>query len=179
MGPAGVLVRDAIETDDGTRQRVSPQRPWLVRPDLTVVELPFELGVSPLTALPDGRWLLPGADPVWRDDLDEPLSLLTDLGGIEPLLAGGRPVPASRVLREATPALVSGLEPLDPAVDVPWSTVAARLDAEANELLLAIAVRRGDATDVIVAGLRLDGRVPARLVEHLRPAPGAEIAAAP
>lgn len=55
IGPAGVLLRHAIEVDYGTRTETAPQRPWLVRPDRTVTHLPFELGVSPLIALPDGR----------------------------------------------------------------------------------------------------------------------------
>jgi hypothetical protein len=47
-----------------------------VRPDGTVTRLPFDVGVSPLLALPDGRWLLPGCDPLWRDNCDEPLEIL-------------------------------------------------------------------------------------------------------
>lgn len=93
VGPTGVLLRHAIEVDDGQKQEIAPQRPWLVRPDRTVAQLPFELGVSPLMAMPDGRWLLPGADPVWRDDYDEPLTFLDGTGALEPLLVGGRPVP--------------------------------------------------------------------------------------
>ena len=178
VGPAGVLLRHAIETDDGKVNEIAPQRPWLVRPDRTVARLPFELGVSPLVAMPDGRWLLPGADPVWRDDYDEPLSVLAENGALEPLLVGDRPVPTSRVLREVAPELLAALAPVDRDDDVPWGTVDARLDPEADELHLAIAIVREDQAATLIAALPLDGRTPARLVDHIEPAPGRRVALA-
>lgn len=155
-------------------------RPWLVHPDGTVVQLPFELGVSPLLAMQDGRWLLPGADALWRDDYDEPLSTLDANGRVERLLVGGRPVPASRVLREAAPQVLAALEPIDPDRDVPWGTVSARPDLDSDELLLAIEVDRNDYTrTVVVAGLPLDGPTPARLIAHIEPTSGSQVAVAP
>jgi hypothetical protein len=180
VGPAGVLLRHAVVTDDGRRYDVESQRPWLVQHDGTVVQLPFELGVSPLLATRDGRWLLPGADALWRDDYDEPLSLLDATGRVEPLLVGGRPVPASRVLREAAPQVLSALEPIDPSGDAPWGTSSARWDADADELLLAIQIDRDDDTrTVIVAELPLDGSAPARPIAHIEPTPGSRVAVAP
>lgn len=179
VGPAGVLLRHAIETDDGSESLSEPQRPWLVRPDGSVTRLPFELGVSPLIALPDGRWLMPGADTVWRDDYDEPLSLLAEDGALEPLLVGGRPVAASRVLREAAPELLSALAPVAPGGDVPWGTVDARLDTASDELHMAIEIDGEDRPAVVVAALPLDGAAPARLVAHVEPTSRCEVAVAP
>ncbi len=52
-GPEGVLLRHAIVTDEGNHHETAPQPPWLVRADGTVTQLVgFELGVSPLLALP-------------------------------------------------------------------------------------------------------------------------------
>ncbi len=178
-GPAGVLLRHAIESDDGAHTDTAPQPPWLVRPDRTVVQLPFDLGVSPLLALPDGRWLLPGSDTIWRDDYDEPLTLLAPDGALEPLLVGGTPVPASRVLREAAPQLLGAQVPADSNDDVPWNTVGARLDSAAKELHVAIDLEREERVAVVVAALPLDGAAPARLIAHLEPTPGGAVAAAP
>jgi hypothetical protein len=180
VGPTGVLLRHAVVTDDGRSHSVESQRPWLVQPDGTVVQLPFELGVSPLLATSDGRWLLPGADALWRDDYDEPLSLLDAGGRVEPLLVGGRPVPASRVLREAVPHVLSALQPIDPEGDVPWATTSARWDRAANELLLAINIDKDDDTrTVVVAGVPLDGSAPGRPIAHIEPRPGCQVAVAP
>jgi len=179
LGLAGILLRHANEADDGTHSTTSPQPPWLVRPDGTVVPLPFELGVSPLTALPDGRWLLPGLDTVWRDDMDEPLSALDERGTVEPLRVGGRPVTASRVLREAAPDVLAALQPVVQPSDDPWRTVAARVEEGTRELHVAIETDKDDVTSVVVAALPLDGQAPARLIAHLVPPPGGRVAAAP
>jgi hypothetical protein len=180
IGPSGVLLRHAIATDHGLDERVEPQRPWLVHADGTVQRLPFELGVSPLLAMPDGRWLLPGLDSVWRDDYDEPLGVLDATGKIEPLLVAGTPVPASRVLREAAPQLLSALQPIDPNRDVAWETQSARLNTFTEELMLAIEITRDDETSIlIVAGLSLAGVVPARLIAQFESTPRCRIAVAP
>ena len=179
-GPAGVLLRHAVVTDDGRRHDVESQEPWLIQHDGTVAQLPFELGVSPLLALQDGRWLLPGGDPLWRDGYDEPLSVLDAAGDVEPLLVAGRPVPASRVLREAAPDVLAALDPIDPRGDVPWNTVSARLDPEADELLLAIEIDRDDETrTVIAAGLSLSGASPAHLIARIESTPSNQFAVAP
>jgi hypothetical protein len=158
-GPDGVLLRHAVVTDDGRQADEAPQRPWLVRADGTVTQLPFELGVSPLLALPGDRWLLPGWDTVWRDDHDEPLCVLNAAGTTEPLLVGGRPVPVSRLLREAAP------EFHDPGEDAPWNTEAARLDAA--ELRLTVKVYGDEDETLLVMGCPLDGSAPARLLARL------------
>ena len=179
-GPLGVLLRHAVVTDDGRHSSAESQPPWLLALDGTITQLPFELGVSPLLAMPDGRWLLPGADALWRDGYDEPLSLLAADGGIEALLVGGAPVPASRVLREAVPELLAGLQPVDPDDDVPWETVGARLAADAGTLHLAVElVREENRRAVVVAALPLDGTRPAHLLAHVEPEPGLEVALAP
>ena len=106
--------------DDGRDHTVEAQQPWLVRPDGTLTQLAFELGVSPLLATHDDRWLLPGADALWRDSYDEPLSFLDTAGRTEPLLVGGRPVSVSRVPEEAAPHILNALDPIDPRCDEPW-----------------------------------------------------------
>jgi hypothetical protein len=180
VGPAGVLLRHAIVTDDGSHSEDAPQLPWFVQLDGTVVRLPFELGVSPLLSLEDGRWLLPGADPLWRDDYDEPLSILDAAGTIAPLLVGGRPVPVSRVLREAAPELLASLEPIDPDQDVPWETVSARLDSTSDELLLSIEIEADEDTmTILVASLSLAGTTQARSIARLESTPRSRIAVAP
>jgi hypothetical protein len=177
-GPAGVLLRHVFVVDDAKDHTVESQRPWLVRSDGTVTQLPFELGVSPLLATRDGRWLLPGADALWRDGYDEPLSLLDVTGRIEPLLVAGRPVPPSRVLEEAAPHILASLGPVDPGSDVPWEITGARWDA--NELLIAIGIDTDDQTrTLLLAGLPLDASAPARTLAYVEPDQGSQVAIAP
>ena len=148
--------------------------------DGTITRLPFVLGVSPLAALEDGRWLLPGVDTVWRDNPDEPLSVLDATGVIEPLLVGGRPVPVSRVLREAAPELLASLEPIVRNEEVPWHTVSARLEPGTHELLMTIEIdAQDDVTTVLAVRLPLAGTLPARVVARFESTPRAQIAIAP
>lgn len=177
-GSTGVLLRHAVVTDDGSSFDEAPQPPWLVRTDGTVTLLPFELGVSPLLALPGDRWLLPGLDTVWRDDYDEPLSILDAGGETEPLLVGGKPVPVSRVLREAAPQLLATLEPPDLHQDVPWHTVAGRLDAGSDELFLAVSVGPERET-LLVVSIPLSGANPAREIARFESTPSRQVAVAP
>lgn len=158
-GPSGVLVRHAIVTDDGHSADEAPQPPWLVRADGTVTPLPFELGVSPLLALPGDRWLLPGYDTVWRDDYDEPLCVLDAAGRTEPWLAGGEPLPPSRILREVAPEL---LRTPAPDQDVSWETVAARVHN--GELLVAVRVDEHPALIVGTDPIRIIARSDAAAV---------------
>jgi hypothetical protein len=179
-GPTGVLLRHAIATDDGRQHSDAPQPPWFIGLDGSVAQLPFELGVSPLLAMDGDRWLLPGADALWRDDCDEPLSILDARGGIEPLLVGGRPVPVSRILREAAPELLAALGPIDPDQDVPWGTVAARLDPAADELRLAIELDADEAgPTIVVASVPLSGASASRLVARFEQTPSSATAVAP
>jgi hypothetical protein len=177
---AGVLLRHAIVTDDGQRFDESPQAPWLVRTDGTVNRLPFALGVSPLLAMSGDRWLLPGLDTVWRDDYDEPFGVLDATGRIEPLLIGGRPVPASRMLAEATPELLAALHTIDPERDVPWEAVAARVDLVSDELAIAIEVDADEhAKTLLAVRLPFAGGAPARVVARFESTPSSQLAIAP
>jgi hypothetical protein len=179
-GPTGVLLRHAIVTDEGRRSDEAPQPPWFVHRDGTITLLPFVLGVSPLAALDDGRWLLPGVDTVWRDDPDEPLSVLDATGVIEPLLVGGRAAPVSRVLCEAVPELLASVEPIDPDGDVPWHTVSARLEPGTHELLMTIEIDvQDDVTTLLAVRLPLAGTLPARVIARFESTPRAQIAVAP
>lgn len=183
-GPGGVLLRHAVVTDDGRDTHAAPQRPWLVRADGTVTQLPFELGVSPLLALPGDRWLLPGLDAVWRDDYDEPLGVLDATGGIAPFLLGGRPLPVSRILREAAPELLASLPSPDPHQDVPWQTLAAGLDRATGALQVAIGIDRVgedpdlDATTLLVVRLHPAGAAPPTEIARLASTPRAEVVVA-
>ena len=179
-GPAGVLLRWAIRTNDGRNHDDAPQEPWLVHADGTITRLPFVLGVSPLLALDDDRWFLPGCDAVWRGGYDEPLSVLGATGTIEPLLVGGRPVPVSRILHEAAPELFASLGPIDPNRDVPWNTVSARLEPGSHELLMAIEIdAQNDVTTVVAVRLPLAGTFPPRVIARFESTPRAQIAVAP
>jgi hypothetical protein len=168
IGPAGVLLRHARVVDDGNHADTVPQHPWLVRPDGTVTELPFELGVSPLLAWPDGRWLLPGDETLWRDDYDEPLHLLDAAGRTTPVLVGGRPVPASRVLRELVLERFAALE-YDPDQDVPWWPASARLVGD--ELRLTVEIDDAEADTVTIVAAALPEQGPLRLLGEVGPLP--------
>jgi hypothetical protein len=146
--------------DDGTPQAVQSheemQHPWLVTPDGTVRVLPYESGVGPRGALPDGRLLLPAADPLWGDEPDEPLSGLTLHGEARPLCAGPRPgeddARPSRLLREAFPELapIAGSNAAgapadggechadDGAAGAAWAVVDARVDEAADEVVVLL-----------------------------------------
>lgn len=148
VGPLGVLLRRSVKTTrhelragdpfGGEREDTEMQCPWLVSPEGEVRALPVELGVSPLTALPDGRFLLPGADALWRDGRDEPLHTLSDDGRMEPVLLGGEPVTPTRLLATLAP---DGLpeKPPDIPEDARWGFDQARVDPHTGELVLLLA----------------------------------------
>jgi hypothetical protein len=58
-----------------------------------------------------GRPEVPGSWPINNGRGLTHLGLLDARGHVEPLLVGGRSVPASRVLPEAVPQMLSALEP--------------------------------------------------------------------
>jgi len=138
-GPAGVLIRRSI-----TQDRVGPMGgyagadttmlgPWLVAPDGEVKELPFEMAVAALCELPDGRWLLPGRDPLWWDSYEEPLSALSPDGTTEELLVGGVPLTTRRLVEALAPDWLTAGNPREPAPDpldsdFPFSAARARVD---------------------------------------------------
>jgi hypothetical protein len=171
-GPEGVLLRHAIVKDEGRKSNTESQPPWLVRDDGTLTQLPFELGVSPLQALPGDRWLLPGRDPLWRDDCDEPVSILDAAGRTEPLLVDGAELSPSRVLTAVAPELLAALHPPAPNQDVAWEVVGAHLDHE--ELRVAIEVTVDDEHAVIV----IAGTAPLRELARVRTGPDERIAVA-
>lgn len=149
VGPAGVMLRQSIvsardadpdEPDGRLAWDTEMQHPWLVATDGAVTRLPFELGVAPLCVLPDGRFLLPGADPLWRDDCDEPLSALDHDGETEPLQVGGAPLTPSRIveLAESSWAPVRERDAAGwPLGDFPFDTQRARIDGDELIVLLA------------------------------------------
>ena len=171
-GPEGVLLRHAIVKDEGRRSDTESQPPWLVRDDGTLTQLPFELGVSPLQALPGDRWLLPGWDPLWRDDYDEPVSILDAAGRTEALLVDGSELPPSRVLAAVAPELLAVLDPPALNQDVAWEVVGAHLDDE--ELQVAIKVTVDDNHAVLVVA----GTAPLRELARFRTGPEERIAVA-
>jgi hypothetical protein len=171
-GPEGVLLRHAIVKDEGQSSDTESQPPWLVRDDGTLTQLPFELGVSPLQALPGDCWLLPGRDPLWRDDYDEPVSILDAAGRAEPVLIDGAELSPSRVLAVVAPELLAALDPPAPNQDVAWEVVGAYLDDE--ELRVAIEVTIDDEHAVIVVA----GTAPMRELARVRTGPDERIAVA-
>ena len=171
-GPEGVLLRHALVKNEGHSSDTVSQPPWLVRDDGTLTQLPFELGVSPLQALPGDRWLLPGRDPLWRDDYDEPVSILDAAGRTEPLLVDGTELPPSRVLAAVAPELLAVLDPPAVSQDVAWALVGAHLDDE--ELQVAIKVTVDDEHAVLVVA----GTAPLRELARFRTGPQERIAVA-
>lgn len=187
VSEAGVLLRHSrtSRTSDGRpRWDTEMQHPWLVAPDGTVTQLPFELGVSPLGVLPDGRYLLPGSDPLWRDDYDESLSALSHDGETEPLLVGGEPLRPSRLVRLADPAWAPERERDAsgwPVEDFPFDTQRARIDGDELIVLLADYALKDWAEDSpymdepalrwVTAAASLDGSA-MRLIAHGTTAPG-------
>ncbi len=170
VGPRGVLLRRSVETMDrqaGGRIRsdIEMQHPWLVTPAGAVRTLPFELGVSPLATLPDGRFLLPGADALWRDGRDEPLHALADGGRLEPVRLDGDPVSASAMLAAVAEDLLPA-EPPEIPEDALWGFEAARVDAETGELVLLLAedFEIADGVRWVVLTIALAGSGAPRLV---------------
>ena len=126
----------------------------------------------------------PAPTRLWRDDYDEPLSVLhTDGRDRARCSWAAEPVPASRVLREAAPELLdcTGRRSL-PNEDVPWETVAARLDPGSDELQLAIEIETDAETEtrtILVASVPLSGEAPMRVVAQSTSTPNSQVALAP
>lgn len=154
-GPRGLLLRRAIVDVPKTVEPDADDRaaslstsylststemlsPWLVAPDGTARELPFVLGNHPLATLPDGRFLLPCAQPMWWDGGNEPLTALADDGTTEPLLLGGQPMTPTAIVRAVAPTLVAADEPTEFVGDDfdGWLVTTARL--RGDELTLAL-----------------------------------------
>lgn len=156
VGPRGLLLRRVVvsvpDHDDESGPDDAPASPsmsyvststevlppWLVAPDGTSRELPFVLGNHPLTTLPDGRFLLPCARPMWWDESNEELTALADDGTTEPLLLAGRPMTPTAIVRAVAPGLVADEEPTEFAGDDfdGWLVTTARL--RGDELVLAL-----------------------------------------
>lgn len=187
VGPGGVLLRRGVarlepkrgedgEPDGrGMTHDVTMQEPWLVSATGEVTTLPFELGVGPLLAFPDGRFLLPGTDPLWRDSLSEPLSLLSTDGETAPLLMGADAVTARSVVHQLAPELLDGgdapdnddAEEDDDGETEEWEIRLAILDESTNTLIALLSEGDFDfrfEPRWLVASLPLDGDEPPRLL---------------
>jgi hypothetical protein len=69
------------------------------------------------------------------------------------------------VLHGADPELLASLGPIDPNREVPWSTVAARVEPGSHELLMAIEIdAHEDVTTVLVVRLSLIGTLAPRVI---------------
>lgn len=176
VSDAGVLLRRTMEDARDEAGRVhwgtETLTPWFVRRDGTVEELSFELGVSPLCVLPDGRYLLPGADPLWRDSFTEPLSALALDGKLESLTAAGEPVSAPRLVRDVAPdwhvAREERQDEWDWFESYPWETDAARVDDATGQLRIRLVDDRtvDGALRWIVVDVPLGGGAASVLVDR-------------
>lgn len=180
VSEAGLLLRhsrSSVTVDGRPRWDSESQHPWLIAPDGTVTQLPFELGVSPLCVLPDGRYLMPGADPLWRDDYDEPLSALAADGQLEPLQVDGQPLLPSQLVSLADASWAPERKRDEhgwPLEDFPFWAQRARIDGDELILLLAD-FTIGDWAEEgpyveeplrwLIAAVKLDGTA-LRLIAH-------------
>lgn len=145
VGPAGALLRrsrvtrvfDDPERGSGLVEDTEMGAPWLVTRDGEVRTIPVELGVSPLCELPDGRYLLPGNDALWRDGTDEELHVLDADGRVEPLLVEGAPVDPSRILGKLAPQLLPTPEQRED--ETVCDPRAARIDPVSGDLIVLLA----------------------------------------
>lgn len=167
VSETGVLLRRTLEDARDEEGRVqwgsTTLRPWLVRPNGVVEELPFELGVAPLCALPDGRYLLPGADALWRDSFAEPLSALGLDGRIETLQAAGQPLSAPRIVATVAPdwfvARAAEQDEWEWTEAFPWDADAARVDVGRGTLTVRLVDDRTQDAGVrwLLAEVPVDG----------------------
>jgi len=91
-------------------------------------------------------------------------------------------VPVSRILREAAPDVLAALPPTEPDQDVPWTTVAARLDPGSDDLQLAINVETDAETEtwtILVASVPLTGAAPIQVVARYESTPASQVAVVP
>lgn len=135
-GPSGTIVRrSTTRFTGGGAAETEIDRPWFVRPDGTVTTLNVRLGNAPLCELPDGRWLMPGADALWCDAGNEPLHALHLDGRLTPWNPD-TPTSTASLLRAVAPDLLppSPPENLD---DWPWAT-SARLTGDGQRVVFLI-----------------------------------------
>lgn len=135
IGPSGVIVRASTTrfTGDGADE-TEIARPWFVRRDGAVRRLDVRLGNAPVCELPDGRWLMPGADALWCDSGSEPLHALGLDGRLTPW-APGEEVTTVSLLRAVAPDLLPP-EPPRNLDDWPWLTAARLADGGQSIVLL-------------------------------------------
>jgi len=109
-GPSGTIIRSSTtQSIGGGAAETTINRPWLVHPDGAVTTFDVRLGNAPLCELPDGRWLLPGADALWCDSGNEPLHALGLDGRLTPWNPNGA-ISTSTLLQAVAPELL----PADP-----------------------------------------------------------------
>lgn len=177
VGPAGVLVRHSVDrTLSPTEAESLSGHPWLAHRDGTVTTLPIELGVSPVCALPDGRFLLPGASELWLDDAEEPMATISPDGTVSTLLVDGAELSPVRILDAVAPDLLDVI-PFDAPEHRQWRddnglwVKAARVTPNGSTLTILLAERSWpadwhspEAAHWLVASVPLDGSGPIELV---------------
>jgi hypothetical protein len=160
-GRSGTLVRaSSTRLSGGGAADTTIERPWFVGRDGAVRRLDVRLGNAPLCELPDGRWLLPGADALWCDAGNEPLHALGLDGRLSPWTADTA-VSTEGLLRAVAPDLLPP-DPPENLDDWPWLT-AARATDDGVVLLITgpswFSAWDPDLEEVwAVVGLRADGR---------------------
>jgi hypothetical protein len=174
----GLLLRRTSEDARDASGRVQWGRetlsPWLIEPDGAVRTLPFALGVGPLCELPDGRWLLPGADALWRDSSAEPLSALALDGQVESLQFGDDTVDTARLVAALAPDWMPEVDAdrdeYEFLSEFPWAVIRAAHDAASGELHLLLAdAEPADGWEPLrwlLVAIALDGSASPRLIER-------------
>ncbi|MBO9533725.1 MAG: hypothetical protein J7513_12205 [Solirubrobacteraceae bacterium] len=176
----GVLLRRTV-----TQDRTGPLggyvgtdtttlKPWLVSADGTVSELPFQLAVAPLCTLPDGRWLLPGTSPIWRDSYQEPLSALDPTGEAEIIEVAGERLSPLGLVEALVPQWLTESD-REPHTDTFPFFVARAAMEDAARLRLQLWDQEPDVAETavrwITATVGLEGALAPRLIARGRAAP--------
>lgn len=170
VGVSGIVVRTSRTriADDGSDD-THILEPWFVAPDGAVRRIPERLGNAPLCELPDGRWLLFGADPLWGDAGNEPLHVFGLDGSVTPWTPAGAAVTTTSLLTDVGSDLLPAAPPENPD-DWPWAR-AARVSSDEKHLMMLITDvmwtsewdRTGDVGWAVVR-VRLSGTAPPTLI---------------
>lgn len=183
-GPSGVLLRWSVSrVGDGGDTETEAQSPLLISADGAVSVVPVDLGVSPLLALGDGDFLLPGASTLWRDDFDEPLHRLDAGGSTRPYLHAGRELWPSGLVATHAPAWSATDEQRDAKGDAVWTFKQARRDASPGALLLLLTDQElidhlNDPVRWLAFHVPIDDEEPVRLIASGTHSAAAQVAVA-
>ncbi len=184
------IVREPVsDVDVGSEFESGPAFAWFVGVDGSVREVAVPLSVSPIAVLPDGRFLLPGGSPIWRDDGDEWLGAFgvddamddqdchfREGGTGGPLLVGGELIRPSRIIASVAPDLLPDPMPADPAHpawrnDEGFWVHAGRVSEDGSTLTLLLAEAdwtadwdQPDAANWLVVDVSLQGDARIRLI---------------